>query len=418
MQFRATLILILCTFLLPGFALSQAQGCDGERYRTSVFSDVEVTTAIKFGENTTIGGNLQDLYMDVYEPANDNLQARPAVVLAFGGGFVAGEREDLDGVCRALALKGYVAATIDYRLFDLLFPIDSNQMTDVVVKAVGDMKAAIRYLRQDAATDNQFRIDTNFVIVGGISAGAITAAHTAYLDIDDELPSDIVAAINNNGGIEGNSSSNYQYSSSAQGVINYSGALKFAGMIDENDPPLLSVHDDGDTVVPYGNGVVPAGPIVVLYLEGSQTMHAQAESVGVVNELFTIENSNGHVSYFLNNANQYEAEVEARTASFIADIVCGPLSSNRPELSAPFAASFYPNPVQDRLNIQFDNTPETYSLHIYDNTGKMVAEQHGLQDQQLSVELGHLQNGLYTVQVTFARSPYAPLWHKLIVNKG
>lgn len=36
-------------------------------------------------------------------------------------------------------------------------------MTDVVIKAVGDMKAAVRFLRQDAATVNNYRIDTNLL---------------------------------------------------------------------------------------------------------------------------------------------------------------------------------------------------------------------------------------------------------------
>lgn len=53
----------------------------------------------------------------------------------------------------------YVAASIQYRLFPLFtlgFP-DSIKIFNTAVKAVGDMKAAVRHFRDDAATVNQFR---------------------------------------------------------------------------------------------------------------------------------------------------------------------------------------------------------------------------------------------------------------------
>ena len=413
---RMTMILLFVGFLFPNFNYAQVAGCDGERYRIDVFSSVEVTEAVKFGENTTIGGNLQELFMDVYEPMDDDLEARPAIVLAFGGGFVAGERESLDGICRSFARKGYVAVTIDYRLFDLLFPIDSSQMTDVVVKAVSDMKAAIRYLREDADTDNQFRIDPAQIFVGGVSAGAITAAHTAYLDASDELPSDIQTALNENGGFEGNSSDNIEYSSEAQGVINYSGALKDAGFIDGGDPPLFSVHDDGDAVVPYGNGSVPAGPIIYVYLEGSKTMHEQATVSEIENELITIENSNGHVSYFVNNAAQYEEQVETASANFLADILCGPLSSTSVLESYSDAVNVYPNPATDVLNVNFKNRTQNYKLRIYNSMGKLVwdsPQQHITQQ----IKLEGFPNGSYYLQLIEDGKEQQIICRKLIVQK-
>lgn len=413
---RTTLTLFFVGLLFLNYNYAQVEGCDGERYRIDVFSSVEVTEAVKFGENTTIGGNFQELFMDVYEPANDDLEARPAIVLAFGGGFVAGERESLDGICRSFARKGYVAVTIDYRLFDLLFPVDSSQMTDVVVKAVGDMKAAIRYLREDAATDNQFRINPEQIFVGGVSAGAITAAHVAYLDDSDELPSDIQSALNANGGWEGNSSDNIEYSSEAQGVINYSGALKDADLINGDNPPLFSVHDDGDGVVPYGNGSVPAGPIIYVYLEGSKTMHERAIELEIENELITIENSNGHVSYFVNNAAQYEEEVEAATANFLADILCGPMSSTSVSENYTSKVNVYPNPATDMLNVVLENNTNNYKLRIYDSMGKLILDSPA-QNTAQQIDLEYFPNGSYYLQLIEDGKEQQIVWRKLIIQK-
>ena len=74
-------------------------GCDGDRFRSDVFAEVQVTTDLQFGEGVTIAGNTQQLYLDVYEPVGDQLEARPLVMLAFGGSFITGARQDLEALC-------------------------------------------------------------------------------------------------------------------------------------------------------------------------------------------------------------------------------------------------------------------------------------------------------------------------------
>ena len=80
-----------------------------------------------------------------------------------------------------------MAVSIDYRLFDVpLFPPPSAiQMQEVIIKSASDMKGVIRHIRQDAATDNNFRIDPNMIFTSGISARAIAASYTAALDSTD-----------------------------------------------------------------------------------------------------------------------------------------------------------------------------------------------------------------------------------------
>jgi acetyl esterase/lipase len=390
--------------------------CDGERYRSDVFNAVDETTAIQFGSNTTIGGNTQDLFMDVYEPAGDTAQVRPTIVLAFGGAFVVGQREDLQDLCRTLARKGYVAATIDYRLLDLGLPLDSNQMHDVVVKAIGDMKSAIRYLRQDAATSNQFRVDTNLIFAGGISAGAITAAHVAHLDASDEIPNYLQNIIANNGGLEGNSSDNYQYSSTVAGLVNYSGALKDASFIDENDPPQFSVHDEGDGIVVYGNGLIFAGPIVLVYLEGSFSMDQQAQAVGVESRLITYPGG-GHVSYFTNNAGLYQAEVETATATFLADQICGELSTLKtPQLS--FSAKTFPNPVPRNQTLQLlvEGYTGQLNLQVFTLNGAQVVQQRIQGGTREMVNLPSLPAGVYVLDLRAVDNWAAPVRKRIVIH--
>ena len=82
----------------------------------------------------------------------------PAVLCIHGGGFRAGTREGYDGLCVQLAQKGYVAATVTYRLSPAArFP-----------SAVQDCKTAVRWLRANAA---KYRIDPTRIGATGGSAG-------------------------------------------------------------------------------------------------------------------------------------------------------------------------------------------------------------------------------------------------------
>ena len=79
----------------------------------------------------------------------------PAVLCIHGGGFRAGTREGYDRLCIQLAERGYVAATITYRLSPKFkFPA-----------AVHDTKAAVRWLRPLSALkcgDGKVNFGINF----------------------------------------------------------------------------------------------------------------------------------------------------------------------------------------------------------------------------------------------------------------
>ena len=252
---KNTVKILLCLCSL--FTFSQNSSCDGIRYIENSFHDIITTADVFFGSNTTIGGKSQDLFMDVFEPSNDTEDNRPLIILAFGGAFVSGNKEKMHDLANAYARKGYVTASIDYRLYDKLAIIDSALLIDVVVKGIGDMRAAVRYFKQDFSENgNTFGVDTNHIFVGGISSGGIIACHIGLLDAGDNIPEYLETSIENNGGWEGSSSDNTQYSSEVAGVLSFSGGIKEIEWVSEKDVPVFAVHETGDDVVPYQRGPV------------------------------------------------------------------------------------------------------------------------------------------------------------------
>jgi len=382
-------------FGVVGFAFAQNYpGCDDIRYRTDVFTEVESTLGLSYGSGTTIAGNSQELFLDVYQPVGDVQEIRPVIILAFGGSFISGERGDLAGLCESYARRGFVAVSIDYRLYDLpLIPFPtSDEMRDVVVRSISDFKAAIRFMREDAATSNTFRIDPNMIFVGGVSAGAIAAAHTAVLDETDDIDADLLALIEANGGFTGNSSDNTEYSNEVQGYVSLSGALNDASWMDENDPPLVSVHEDMDIVVPYNTGFASLLGVQIVYLEGSRQLHLKADSLDIPNRLRTIENSFEHVGYF-GTPESYLATIDF-TTEFLQDIMCEQLVGTNNQQAALNGIRSFPNPTSDRIQVTH---PEGLSLDLslFNSIGQRVMQR----EDATELMVGNLPAGIYWLHV-------------------
>ena len=95
--------------------------------RESLNANLNVTYA-RYGDRT--------LEMDIYRPKKAWGEL-PAVVCIHGGGWAKGNRVSHEKIAQALAARGYVAATISYRLSgEAPFPA-----------AIQDCKAAVRFLR-------------------------------------------------------------------------------------------------------------------------------------------------------------------------------------------------------------------------------------------------------------------------------
>jgi len=107
----------------------------------------------------------QHLQLNLAQP-KDASGKLPAVVCIHGGGFRGGNRDRWNKLCNQLAERGYVAATVSYRLAPKYqYPA-----------AVHDVKAAVRWLRANA---EKYHVDPDRIGTVGDSAGGHLAQYLA-----------------------------------------------------------------------------------------------------------------------------------------------------------------------------------------------------------------------------------------------
>lgn len=161
--------------------------------KSSSIYTVATDQNVKYGEglshqtlNSTTYSTI-DLRLDVYKPTN-NTKKKPAILFIHGGGFVGGDKSDINIVNLAnyFASRGWVAFSINYRLLGdkgtvpaqwIQYAQNSVLLADqsqflAMYPAHRDGKAALRWL---VANAEKYNIDTNYITVGGGSAGAIIA---------------------------------------------------------------------------------------------------------------------------------------------------------------------------------------------------------------------------------------------------
>ena len=189
----------------------------------------QILRSVEYGRGSigwsTTTPSQRALTMDVYLPADvhcDGSDLRPALVMAFGGAFHRGTKEDdsfeaeggntaIAEYCLRFAQRGYVTASIDYRLIqedpapgetqvimspqDIpvsrvsyvrqlmgLPPATSDMLWRGIEAASDDMAAAIAFIHSQA---KRWHIDPQRIATGGFSAGARTALNAAFGERSD-----------------------------------------------------------------------------------------------------------------------------------------------------------------------------------------------------------------------------------------
>lgn len=371
----AALLLIFIMQCFAGMTLS-AQAI---RYRDEVFSGVTRTNSVQYGSAMNVQGQTQTLRMNIYQPTNDNAQARPVMVLIHGGGFVAGNRDDpwIDSLCNRFARRGYVCASIDYRLGVGTTPLDflvEREWLHTIMRAVQDARAAVRFFRSNAV---QYRVDTSRIIMGGSSAGAITAIHSAYLD-ESEVPSFANRAVV--GTLEG-LSGNPGFSSSIRAVVNCWGAILDTTWIQRGNVPIVSVHCTTDNTVPFDVGTFGAsiGGVNVatpFRLNGSNAVQRAAQRVSVPTQLYAVP----QICHGLNE--QFQAPQVQMAITTISSFLYTQLyvaSSVTQGISAARALRVAPNPMSSADTRVVVHLPYalngTYTAELYNMQGVCVMKQ-------------------------------------------
>jgi len=367
--------------------MAQAQ-CPAGRYLTDMFGVTVSTVTYSTPYN---------LEMDIYQPAGDVQATRPLIILAHGGSFVGGSKTDdvsVDTLCVRFARRGYVTASINYRLGNALsMALDSMNAISVVMKAVGDGKAAIRYFVKDAATTNTFKIDTNNIFCGGNSAGAVLYMHVGYLD-SAEAPAHVAGVLAANGGFEGNSG-NAGYPTKTKAVINLAGALNLPSFIDATDVPSVNVQGDADDVVPYNcnkalGGLIDVNLCGLGSLEGALT----ANSLYHWSKVYA---GDAHVPW---NSDQTKLNtVDSLVKEFLYTLVC-PSGASVNGITNTYRNTISPNPASGKFRITSSGIID--AITIRDITGRTVLTSTNVRNYETEINGSDLRAGLHFVTLLFA----------------
>lgn len=116
------------------------------RYVTAQYTagQVQVLTGLEYGQALNHQGNPVTLLLDLYLPPAGPDPERPTIVMVHGGGFCCGSRSALAARAREYARRGFVAASIDYRVR----PNDTpEEQLAAALDAIDDGMESIRWLK-------------------------------------------------------------------------------------------------------------------------------------------------------------------------------------------------------------------------------------------------------------------------------
>jgi acetyl esterase/lipase len=286
--------LALCALL---FATAQLPAQDGHA------SEWASLAGIKYRMRPNVVYKVANGYeakLDVYFPRKADSGPRPTVVYIHGGGWTGGSKETSIFNLLPYLEKGFNAVNVEYRL----------ARNSLAPAAVEDCRCALRWVIRNA---ERYQIDTSKLVVTGHSAGGHLSLMTGILDpaagLDNECPGDEVlkvAAVVNFYGItdvadllQGPHMQRYAVTWLG-GMLDRQAVAKRASpltYVRRGLPPILTIHGDADTVVPYVHAT---------------RLHKALDKAGVTNELLTIPGA-GHGGF---NAEQ-TLKVRRTIAAFL-----------------------------------------------------------------------------------------------------
>jgi dienelactone hydrolase len=433
MMKRITIAFLLLATLL---ASTSAQNyCISNRFsNTALFTDAQIQkdSNLVFGVAKNVNNNMDSLRMDIYYPnaSVETLSKRPLIVFAFGGGFLGGNRFEMAGFCKEFAKRGYVAATIDYRLgwgclnlntAVLCLCTDYIGMYNATYRAAQDFNAALRYL---SFKSGQYTIDTNYVFVSGGSAGSITAMNAAFAsqaEFDAKL-----SWVHNTFGHLDSSGNNYPKNYKIRGVLDFCGAVyDTAWMNDNKDIAVVSFHDSVDCVVPtYKDYIINCtGNCQNLFtMMGSALVYTKAIRNGTCAEL--------NINPIFAHCGSDYGYVVRHGACFLKRIMCTTCIPARYKdqntaancdslgfgngIDSKMREGFevYPNPANNMIQMEF-NASISRDIILYDSKGMEVWSQRS-DTNRISIPVSGLSSGIYLISV---KSAYGNGSKRIVINR-
>ena len=295
---------------------------NAQRYLSEVFTSTIETSDVTYAQNySVLTGSpiLQNLVMDVYEPAGDSLAERPMIMLLHTGAFLpkyinqlpVGDKRDSATVemARRFARMGYVVAVPDYRLgWNPQGTQDERTETYIraIYRGLQDAKSCTRWFRKDADLNgNTYGVDTSKIAVGGQGEGGYLSL--AYGSLDELAEIELTkffnfttnawmldtAIVGDWNGFGGNPALNINnhvgYSSDVNVVFNIGGAIGDTSWIQPGEVPVISTHGVADAFAPYSYGIIsiPGTTLFVVDVSGSSDVIRKNNEFGNNDAFFT-----------------------------------------------------------------------------------------------------------------------------------
>ncbi len=227
---------------VPGGHVTAGAEEPGVRYLDHVFAEVDSQFDVVYGESMD-DGILTDLKMDVYQPRGDTLERRPLLIWIHGGTFVTGDKSSHRDEAADFARRGYVSATINYRLAEGAH-WEGTSLSDVlsdwdfiaaVYEAFKDADQALQYFHDHA---DEWGIDPDRMSVAGYSAGAVTAINTGVMHERQK----------------GNGVAPTDTSAVTGAVVSFAGLTTML-FPERGEPDILMLHGTKDKTVYYDEAV-------------------------------------------------------------------------------------------------------------------------------------------------------------------
>lgn len=174
---------------------------------------VSIQESVQYG-----APNGQKLLLDVYQPSDQTASSRPAIMLIHGGGWTSFDKSTMRGMGQFLARHGFVAFSVDYRLF--------HEAENRWPAQLDDVQRSVRWVR---ANSSKYNLNPDRIGAFGHSAGAQLAALLGMEDTRNNT--DLVLA---------------KYSSRVQAVVDVSGPSDFIANHDPDGDAFLANFFGGD----------------------------------------------------------------------------------------------------------------------------------------------------------------------------
>ncbi|MBO5810566.1 MAG: alpha/beta hydrolase [Bacteroidales bacterium] len=262
---------------------------------TSIPDDtIDVVNIMKMSFVNSLKKKDLSLDMDIYIPKADTLEKRPLIMLIHGGAFFIGDKATVpyQKWCTHFASLGYVCVSINYRMG---FRVNSKAILRTAYQATQDAHAAMRYLLSKREV---YRIDPDYLFVGGASAGSITALNLAYMRNENRPAASYSSMFLDDLGDIETSGNEYTNSFKIRAIANMWGSIFDLKILENSNASIISFHGDEDVVLPYRYGYPfrALGEFQKVFFDkmyGSYFINQRANELGIRSELHTFHGE-GH----------------------------------------------------------------------------------------------------------------------------